>query len=284
MFRSIAVPAGNIAWLLLAAAVLAIGGEHSRAEVIFSDDFAYANGVLAGNSGGTGWAGAWSGGTSQVTAGLPDTAGTSVRISSEASVTSRLLNATISTGGADTYFISFLFNAAPFSPPENGDYAGISLVGGGDSLFMGMPGSSGKLGFDWRNEGDGLFAAASSTTYLTLFELKPASTAGRTVVNMYATTDLLMSGSALAGGTALASLEGPNFSFSSVEIAGGYATPDSISVAGLAMATSADEAVNITQAVVPEPSGLLLAGLAVVIRGCGLYRARRQRGDIVPAS
>lgn len=132
-----------------------------------------------------------------------------------------------------------------------------------------MPGSSGKLGFSRQNEGEELFTAVNNTPYLTLFEIKPF--AGQTLVTMYATTDLLMSGAALAGGPALGSLQGQNFSISFVEIAGGYQPGDSINVAGLAMATSAAEAVGVTQAVVPEPSILLLVSLAVAglhLSGC----------------
>lgn len=138
-----------------------------------------------------------------------------------------------------------------------------------------MPGSSGQLGFDWANEGDGLLTGTSGTNYLLLFEFKAGGSAGYTLANFYATTDLGATGSSLLAGAPAAFLEGPNFSFSSVEIAGGY-NSGSVNLAGLAMTTSADESVNLTLNVVPEAStaGWMAAAL---LAGAGALR-RRQKG------
>lgn len=256
--------------------------EPSRAAIVFSEAFAYATGTLAGDNGGTGWNGAWSGGASVVTSPLPGTYGTSVRISDDASVTSRPMTSSVNTGSPATYYLSFVFNANPFPPSGGGDYAGVSLVGTGTStagLFVGTPGSSGQLGFDWRNEGDGLFAASNNTNYLTVVAIAPGSSAGKTLVSLYASTNLLISGSALVSGTALASLEGDDFSFGGVEVAGGYGST-SISLAGLALATTADEAVGFTQtAVVPEPGSLLIVGAVTSILGGRILRHARRRTE-----
>lgn len=272
--------AGPLRLLALAIVAGGLGTLPADADIIFSDGFSYADGSLAGNNGGFGWSGAWSGGTSQVTDPLPGTTGKAVQISADASVSTRLLSAPTTTG-TTSYYVSFLFNANPFQSSISGDYAGISLMGSGSgSLFMGMPGGSGQLGFDWSVAGvgteGGLYAADSNTNYLTLFEIKQGPSAN-TTVSMYATTNLLMSGSALIASGARATVDNGNFSFDTVEISGGYAT-GSIDIAGLAMATTADEAVAFTQIAVPEPSSLALGGVAAVVRGIGVWRRRRTAG------
>lgn len=267
--------------LVLISAGAGLWSTSAPAAIVFSDAFAYASGPLTGNNGGTGWSNAWAGGVgSLVTGPLPGTAGTAVRISDNASVTSRLMTAPVTTGSPTSYYLSFVFNANPFPPSGGGDYAGVSLVGTGTSsasVFVGTPGSSGQLGFDWANEGDGLSAAANNTNYLTVLAIQPALTPGRTVVSLYASTDLLISGTALIGGTPLASIEGDSFSVGSVEIAGGYSST-SISLAGLALATTVDEAVGFTQVAVPEPGSLVVVGAVAAVLGGGGLRRRHRRG------
>jgi hypothetical protein len=258
------------------------------AGILFADSFRYANGNLAGNSGGTGWAGAWTGGgaggnlvTAPLVANPSDTTARSIRISSNASTTTRSLSTTYTTGGG-SYYVSFVFNASPYSAPNSGEYAGITLYLSADrnnSLFLGMPGSSGQLGFDWTQRGDGLYAAASATNYLVLCAITTEA-ASTTTVRMYATTDLAMTGSALATpAMQIASLVNePMFSFDSVEIAGGY-NSGTINFAGLAMADNANDAVTFTQNAVPGPGAMLVAALAARWRsgppaGAGSRRRR----------
>lgn len=266
------IPGLCLAGLALAAAALAPAS--AEATVIFSDTFDYATGNLAGKNGGTGWSGGWTGGSSLVAGNLPGTTGNSVAISSTADITARSLSSSYTTGGATSYYLSFLFNASPMLPANGGDYAGISLTGAGTSFFSGIPGSSGQIGFDWQNEGDGLFSATSGTTYLVLLELTAGSTSGLTMANFHITSNLATTGTALADGTPEAFLEGQNFSFASVEIAGGYSS-GSVSLAGLALATSANEAVSLTVAAIPESSatGWLAAGLLLA---AGAIRRRRR--------
>jgi hypothetical protein len=257
------------------AVLLSLAGS-AHAGILFSDGFAYANGNLAGNAGGTGWAAGsqWTGGSG---ATGNQVSGGSVRIASNASTTTRTLSTTYLTG-ITSYFVSFVFNASPFQG-GTGQYAGVTLMLDSDasqSLFMGMPGDSGKLGFDWTNRGDGLYAATSATDYLVLFEIRAGASVAS--VLMYATTNLSMSGSALAATTALASLMNePMFSFDTVQIAGGY-TPGVISLAGLAMADNPTDAVAFTQSVVPGPAPLALGLIAGAFGGRG-GPARRRRRD-----
>jgi hypothetical protein len=249
------------------------GAGSAHAGILFSDGFAYANGDLAGNAGGTGWAvgSQWTGGTG---AGGNKVSGGSVRIASRSSVTTRTLSTTY-LAGITSYFVSFVFNASPF---EMG-HAGVTLTLASDatqSLFMGMPGGSGQLGFDWTNRGDGLYAATNATNYLVLFEIRAGASV--TSVLMYATTNLSMSGSALAATTAVASLMNePMFSFDTVRFSGDY-NPGVISLAGLAMADNPMDAVAFTQSAVPGPAPLALGVIAGAFGGCG-GPARRRRRD-----
>jgi hypothetical protein len=274
--------------LAFLAAIVAIGftSSSARAELFFSDDFAYANGDLAGNDGGTGWLTvegngiAWSGGGgpsgNQVANPMPGMSGKSIEISRNTPETSRPLSTTYTSGGATTYYISFAFNAAPFQGFESGEYAGVSFFLASDrsnNLFAGMPGSSGALGFDWTGRFDPSASGVNGTTYLVLLEIKPGTAADTTNVNMYATTDLLMSGAALAASTPwVAAGDDPNFSFDSVGIAGGYST-GTIGIAGLAMADHPNEAVSFTQTAVPEPSTAVLLSVAAA----GVWGAFRRR-------
>ncbi|MFM7413752.1 MAG: PEP-CTERM sorting domain-containing protein [Planctomycetota bacterium] len=267
-----------LAVLMLAAAGAGPWATPARAALVFSDAFAYASGTLAGNNGGSGWSSAWAGGSSLVTAPLPGTYGTSVPISDNASVTNRLMTSPVATGSPATYYLSFVFNADPFSPAGGGDYAGVSLMGTGTSsasLFVGTPGSSGTFGFDWQNEGDGLSPLPNDTNYLAVLAIAPGSSPGKTLVSLYASNNLLVSGSALVSGTAMAFLDGADFTFGGVAIADGYNSSTSINLAGLALTTTVDEAVGFTQVAVPEPGSLLVVGAAAAVLGG--RRLRRTR-------
>lgn len=280
--------APGIVWptpsLLVALAAVFSSAGSAAGGLLVTDDFAYPTGPLAGNGGGTGWqaSSTWTGGTgpsnNQVAAPLPGTNGQSIRIASNASPTSRPLSVTYTSGGATTYFISFGFNAAPFQGVGGGGYAGVSFFlasGGGNSLFIGMPGDSGGLGFDWSNRAQTFAAAQDNTTYLVLVEIAP-STPGNTSVMMYVTTDLAISGTALAGTTPWDSATDLNFSFDTVDFAGNYST-GTIGVAGLAMADNPDDAVAFTQIAVPEPGTAVLVVAAVVIGGSARLRSARRR-------
>lgn len=108
------------------------------------------------------------------------------------------------SGGATTYYISFVFNGNPFQGSGLGQYAGVSVYLASDtsnSLLGGMPGDSGGLGFDWTNRGAPFQAASDNTNYLILLKIAPGATTGKTGVTMFVTTDLLMGGADLAATT-----------------------------------------------------------------------------------
>ncbi|MGA1707822.1 MAG: hypothetical protein ACO4CI_03920 [Phycisphaerales bacterium] len=248
----------------------------SQATILVSEAFNDTAGDLSGNSGGTGFSGAWSGGGgatgNQVLATSvfepSDPSARSIQIASNASVTARSLSATYATGGATTYYVSFLFNASPFQG-GTGEYAGITLAGpgAGDGLFMGMTGNSGQLGFDWQNRGEGISPATSSTNYLVLVEIK-AGVGSTTTVSIFASTDLSMSGTALLGTTPIGLVTNePNFTFDSVNIAGGYGT-GSIQIGRFAIADDANEAAAFSGiSAVPGSGGVMLAMLGTTVLG-----------------
>lgn len=281
--RRYLLPWGVALPIVIVVALLTVA-DTAKAALLFSDAFAYPNGPLAGNSGGTGWASssawAYTSGTSEntVTNPLPGTSGKSVQISGNAAVVSRPLSTTYVTGGMNTYYISFGFNAAPFQGFNQGQYAGVAVYLNANpfnNLLMGMPGSSGAFGFDWTNRGDPSASASDATTYLALYAITPGS-GDTTSVTMYATTNLLMSGTALAATTPWVSLvDDINFSFDSLHVSGAYNT-GSIKFAGLAMADNPTEAVAFTQTAVPEP-GMLTGGAIALVLGGAAARSRQRR-------
>lgn len=281
--KNLLSPAARIA--LIASAAISSTAD---AGILFADSFRYANGDLAGNAGGSGWAGAWAGGVAAngnlVAAPLVvnpnDATARSIQISSGAFETRRSLSTTYQTGGANSYYVSFVFNANPFNT-NAGAYAGVSMYLHSDpsqSLMVGSPGTSGQLGFDWSNSGDPSVAASNGVNYLILCAITPGS-GSTTSVSMYSTTDLRMSGASLAATTPIVSLlNDPNFSFDTVKVSGAYST-GTISLAGLAMADNPDDAVTFTQNAVPGPGAILVAALAARWRsgsptGAGSRRRR----------
>lgn len=91
---------------------------------------------------------------------------------------------------------------------------------------------------------------------------------------MYASTDLLLSGTALMQTAPWVSIDNEaGFGFDTVSVAGSYTT-GAISLVGLAMGDDANEAVAFTQTEVPEP-GLLAAGAATLAGGCAILRRHR---------
>ena len=264
------------------------GAGSAQAGILFSDGFAYANGNLAGNGGGAGWAvgSQWTGGTALTGNRV---SGGSVVISNNGSQeTTRRLSTTYTAGGATTYYVSLVFNATRYE--GGGSYAGVSLRLTADStnnVLIGMPGSSGGLGFDWTYTAAPYAAASNGTSYLVLLEIRagtPSGSSPTVSMLMYATTDLSMSGAALAATTPIATSlnEVQTLSFDAVSIGGAYTpelapgVPAPITAAGLAMADNPTDAVAFTQSAVPGPAPLALGVIAGAFGGCG-GAARRRR-------
>ena len=257
-------------------ALLVTSPAHSA--LLFTENFNYTVGSnLAGQNGGSGFSGAWSGGNSTIVAGLGGT-GNAVQIGS--SIATRSLSSTFSTSG-NTFYVSYLMNSSNFS---GGNYTGISLWDGGtEQVFFGIPWQTQKFGFDARSTLGvaGIktvdFTPSINTTYLVTLGLLPSATPGKVDVKMWATSNLAVDPNTLVGGTPNASLIGArdNFSFNTVKLNGDYA--GALKVSGLANASTAAEAINFsTQSAAPVPEPGTWAAAALLAGGAAFARWRKR--------
>lgn len=261
---------------VLAATISAFSPAHSA--LIFTENFDYTIGSnLAGQNGGSGFSGAWTGGNSTIVAGLGGT-GNAVQIG--ASIASRSLSSTFSTSG-NTFYVSYLMNASNFA---GGAYTGISLWNdASEELFFGIPYQSQNFGFDARG-GTGVagiqevdFSPSINTTYLITFGLLPSATSGKVDLKMWATSNLGVDPNTLVAGAANASLLGTrdNFSFNTLKLNGDYA--GSLKVSGIANAPTAAEAINFsTQSAAPVPEPGTWAAAALLGGGAAFVRWRKR--------
>jgi len=257
-------------------AVLVTSPAHSA--LLFTENFNYTVGSnLAGQNGGSGFSGAWSGGNSTIVAGLGGT-GNAVQIGSSSAT--RSLSSTFSTSG-NTFYVSYLMNSSNFS---GGNYTGISLWDGGtEQVFFGIPWQTQKFGFDARSTLGvaGIktvdFTPSINTTYLVTLGLLPSATSGKVDVKMWATSNLAVDPNTLVAGTPNASLIGArdNFSFNTVKLNGDYA--GALKVSGLANASTAAEAINFsTQSAAPVPEPGTWAAAALLAGGAAFARWRKR--------
>ena len=246
----------------------------AKAAGLFTENFQYTQGAnLAGQSGGTGFSGAWADGNSTIVEGIGGTGTKSLQVGTQSS---RSLLSTFNTSG-NSFYMSYIMNASSFS---GGNYTGISLwSGSSENMFIGIPWGAQSFGFD-AHGGNGTadiktinFTPDPNTSYLVTFGLLPSLTSGKVDVKMWATSNLSINGNTLVSGTPNASLLGlrDNFSFDNVRVNGDYA--GALKLSGLAAATTANEAINSTMTSVPEPSSLSL--LAVGLGGLAVMRRRR---------
>jgi hypothetical protein len=260
----------------LACASFACSASTSQAGLLFTETFQYALGSnLAGQNGGTGFSGAWSGGNSTIVSGLSSGLGTAVQIGT---ASTRPMSATASTSGTSTY-ITYLMNASSFS---GGNYTGLSLFNGAtEEMFMGIPWQAEKFGFDAHAGNSGAdiktvdFAPLANTSYLVALGLVPSDTSGKIDIKMWATSNLEIDPNTLVAGTPNASLLGVknNFSFNSIRIAGDYA--GALRVAGIASSPNVSEAAAVTVSAVPEPTTNVMALAGLVCGGYSMLRRRK---------
>jgi len=246
----------------------------AKAAGIFTENFQYTQGAnLAGQSGGSGFSGAWAGGNSTIVEGIGGTGTKSLQVGTQSS---RSLLSTFNTSG-NSFYMSYIMNASSFS---GGNYTGISLwSGSSENMFIGIPWASQSFGFD-AHGGNGAadiktinFTPASNTSYLVTFGLLPSLTSGKVDVKMWATSNLNIDANTLVAGTPNASLLGSrsNFTFDKITVNGDYA--GALKLSGLSAATTASETINSTLSSVPEPSALSL--LAVGLGALAMMRRRR---------
>jgi len=264
----------------LCVAVLLFSGVSSQAAILFSENFDYPIGDnLAGQNGGTGFSAAWSGGNSEIVAGLGGT-GNAVAIGS--TITTRTFTAPLNTSG-NTFYISYLMRSPNFF---GGNFSGLSLwngpaLGGGvEQFFFGIPWDARTFGFAYPGVTTVDFPASNNTTYLVTLGLLPSATAGKVDVKMWATSDLSVDPDALVAGVANAQQIGlkDNFAFDRLGMHSNMAL--NLKLGGLATATTAAEAINFTvqsagPTAVPEP-GQVAASL-VLLAGIGGYVWMKRR-------
>jgi hypothetical protein len=250
----------------------------ARADLVFTETFQYPIGSnLAGQNGGTGFSGAWSGGDSTIVSGLGG-GGSAVQIGT---ASQRSLSTTASTSGTSTYF-TYLMNASSFT---GGNYTGISLWNNGtEEMFFGLPWQAYKFGFD-AHGGTGSggiqsidFTPAPNTSYLVAVGLLPSATPGKVDVKMWATSNLAIDPNTLVAGPANAALIGTrdNFSYNQVRVAGDYA--GNLKVSGLAASPSISEAAAVSVNSVPEIDPAGFGSVAALLTGAlGLIERRRMK-------
>jgi hypothetical protein len=250
-------------------------GSQTRAEIVFSDAFNYTVGQnLVGQNGGSGFSSAYTTpGTSTTTIQSPlaGTTGNSVAIGT-GDVVFRTMSASRTTGTATSYYFSFL---SRLSPADVNGGVGLSLFGGttNEYLFVGMPtGQGGKLGIEAGGVKSVWSGTSLNTTYLQMLEIK--DNGADTLLNLYASDNLTLTGDALIVLGVRATRTTSDFTFNNIRF---YGSTTGIGVGGMAMATSANEAVGITVASVPEPGTLLLGGIAAACSGTGVWWKRRKR-------
>jgi hypothetical protein len=233
-----------------AAALLCLSGT-ATASVIASDAFDYADGALAGDNGGTGWGGAWTGGGS-VSGGVAAT--------SNASGFRNLATAIVPTAGQSLY-LGLTLGADASSA---GDYAGLSFFSGADErLFIGMTFDTNRYGINVTGRANTSSSTAVDTSPNRLIAQILFDTADNITVNLYIDPvgPLGVADSTYTGAVGGGNWDNVRLSSNS-NIGSVAASYDQVRIG-----------TTLADVTVPEPSSFALAGLALA----ALVGARRQR-------
>lgn len=265
--------------LTLGAVSVALAGSASAA-IIASDDFTYADGALAGQNGGTGWASAWAnrigngvGNTDQgdaVTSGVATVFGDNSAVFDDQGTTYRTLASTVNATGSVWISIDMAFTAG------KGTDSFVSL-----QFRTGAPGATGdptvspgwRVGDEWT--GSNWAVGNNDTTMIDSGFSTPTVSLDTLLVHInydLGTSALwvnptegqnLGAADAIAGGTP----DGTPGSFDTVLLraGGGGTTYRELSMDNLIIGTEQSDVFN----AVPEPSStalLGLAGLAFILR------------------
>ena len=247
----------------------------ARATSIFTETFNYSVGAnLAGQNGGSGFSGAWTGGNSTIVGGIGGAGTSALQVGTESK---RTLLSTFNTAG-NSFYLSYIMNASDFS---GGNYTGISLwQGNTENMFIGIPWNAQKFGFD-AHGGNGAadiktidFTPTANTSYLVTFALLPSANSGKVDIKLWATSNLNVDANTLLSAAPNASLIGSrdDFTFDNLRVNGNYA--GALKLSGLSSATTAAETIGTSVASVPEPSALSL--LLVGLGGLGALRRNRK--------
>jgi hypothetical protein len=196
----------------------------------FSETMQYAVGSsLAGRNGGTGFAGAWTGGSSTIVAGP---AHYPAWVSVGTNYSTRTLSTAVTTGAAPLYF-SMVIRSADFTA---GTFSGFALTQASnpvnDLLFFGIPWRQNAFGLDLRqnfvtDELKSIPNLQTSTPHLVVCGLIPGSVNGRVDVKMWVTTNTAQDISTLIRQAPAINVEGAqgkaNFTFNQIKLTGDYA-------------------------------------------------------------
>lgn len=255
-------------FFLLALVVTLASGPSAVAALIASESFDYSAAALGTANGGTGWSGAWAGGTTNVTSpGL--TFGTVGSASNNALTTNndnngafRSIPSTLGTDGT-TVWLSYL--ARSTASPVNAGYAGLSLFNGAtELLFTGKRNGVAFYGVGRTGGTSGDSTVAWDTnTHLLVYKIEfgAGTTPGNERISMY--IDPVAGVTPVTAAVTLSDVT--NFSFNRIRIQSGNGP--AIVTDELSLGTTFDDVVP-----VPEPGTYGLAGLIAM----GLFARRRR--------
>lgn len=242
---------------LLVAAALGCSSGAALASVVVHESFAYADGALAGNSGGFGFGGTWTG-SGTVAGGV----GTLVA----GQLNTRNLAAAIVPTAGQSFFLSLRLSADPSAIAF--DYAGLALLSGGnDRLFFGMPFERNVYGIGINGFATVNSAVVASTTPSYLVAQVLFNTVSTLTINLYIDP---VGPLGVANATYTGSVLGGNLDQLRIVNNNSRSTFDDIVIG-----TTLADVYRPAAASVPVPATLALAGLGLALMS---MRSARRRG------